>query len=119
MLQVPPYLFIACPCADRSDALSEDLTNLPLPTKRLPSCGEAAPSESPFDFGQPRSNFSLFPPEHLLYCEECRVIKCPRCITEEQVCYFCTSCLFETPSTAAASEGFRSVPAMPLVRLLT
>ena len=60
--------------------------------------------ERTFDPRHPRSNYSLFPPEHLLYCEECHDIKCPRCITEEIVCWYCPSCLFETPSSMVRSE---------------
>jgi dynactin-4 len=60
-----------------------------------------------FDPRHPRSNFSLLPPEHLLHCDECHEIKCPRCIIEEIICWYCPSCLFETPSSTVRSEGNR------------
>jgi dynactin 4 len=63
--------------------------------------------EKTFDPHHPRAAFSLFPPEHLLYCEECHDIKCPRCVTEEIICWYCPSCLFETPSSMVRSEGNR------------
>jgi dynactin 4 len=108
-----PYTYISCPCSDRSNKEDESsLRPAPLFHKRIPDQepqeveAEEA-EEGPFDPRHPRSAYSLFPPEHLLYCEECRDIKCPRCIVEEQVSYFCTSCLFETPSSAVRSEGNR------------
>ena len=60
-----------------------------------------------FDPGQARSNFSLFPLEHLLHCDECHEIRCPRCVIEEVICRYCPSCLFETPSSTVRSEGNR------------
>lgn len=88
-----PYAFIACPCADSPipDSLDDDQT---------------------LDPRSPRSNFSLYPPEQLLYCEDCHQIKCPRCITEEIVCWYCPSCLFETPSSMVRSEGNRYTSAV-------
>ncbi|KAH8423809.1 putative dynactin Arp1 p62 subunit RO2 [Aspergillus melleus] len=83
-----PYAFIACPCADS-----------PIP--------DSLDDEQTLDPRSPRSNFSLYPPEQLLYCEDCHQIKCPRCITEEIVCWYCPSCLFETPSSMVRSEGNR------------
>jgi len=114
-----PYTYISCPCSDRSNDNDEaSLRPAPLFHKHAPEqqphVGEVEDAEdaedaeeAPFDPRHPRAAYSLFPPEHLLYCEECRDIKCPRCIIEEQVSYFCTSCLFETPSSAVRSEGNR------------
>jgi dynactin-4 len=65
--------------------------------------------EQTFDPRSPRSNFSLYPPEQLLYCEDCHQIKCPRCITEEIVSWYCPNCLFETPSSMVRSDGNRYV----------
>jgi dynactin-4 len=66
--------------------------------------------EQTFDPRSPRSNFSLYPPEQLLYCEDCHQIKCPRCITEEIVSWYCPNCLFETPSSMVRSDGNRYAP---------
>lgn len=65
--------------------------------------------EQTFDPRAARSNFSLYPPEQLFYCEDCHQIKCPRCITEEILCWYCPSCLFETPSSLVRNEGNRCV----------
>ncbi|KAF7590530.1 hypothetical protein BBP40_002718 [Aspergillus hancockii] len=110
-----PYTYISCPCAD---------TPVPDPAKKRRSRETSHKAnledsdvpiaqdydfedERTFDPRSPRSNFSLYPPEQLLYCEDCHQIKCPRCITEEIVCWFCPNCLFETPSSMVRSEGNR------------
>ncbi|KAE8150134.1 dynactin p62 family-domain-containing protein [Aspergillus avenaceus] len=107
-----PYAYISCPCAD---------TPVPDPGRKRRSRDPSHKSDSTapvpqnydfedertFDPRSPRSNFSLYPPEQLLYCEDCHQIKCPRCITEEIVCWYCPNCLFETPSSMVRSEGNR------------
>lgn len=42
-----------------------------------------------------------------MYCEDCHQIRCPRCVAEEIVTYYCPSCLFEVPSSNIRSEGNR------------
>ncbi|KAJ5212010.1 uncharacterized protein N7498_003656 [Penicillium cinerascens] len=119
-----PYTYISCPCAD---------TPVPDPARKRRSRGSPQKSPTPeqpnvdndnkeskeaenqdgdeeeqtFDPRSPRSNFSLYPPEQLLYCEDCHQIKCPRCITEEIVSWYCPNCLFETPSSMVRSDGNR------------
>ncbi|KAG8534167.1 uncharacterized protein KY384_001011 [Bacidia gigantensis] len=58
-----------------------------------------------FDPRTPRANFSLYPLEHLLYCEDCSDIKCPKCVIEEIICWYCPGCLFEVPISTVKSEG--------------
>ncbi|EAS32729.3 dynactin Arp1 p62 subunit RO2 [Coccidioides immitis RS] len=102
-----PYTFISCPCAEiplsgqPTNRLSRDLSSLSL------ARSDDDDDEKTFDPRSPRANYSLYPPEHLLYCEDCHQIKCPRCITEEIVCWYCPNCLFETPSSMVKSEGNR------------
>ncbi|OAX84379.1 hypothetical protein ACJ72_01252 [Emergomyces africanus] len=107
-----PYTFISCPCAEqspnptlRTNRLSKDLSNIALSGQ--PQDSDTDDEERTFDPRSPRANYSLYPPEHLLYCEDCHQIKCPRCITEEIVCWYCPNCLFETPSSMVRSEGNR------------
>ncbi|KAK7736953.1 hypothetical protein SLS53_006708 [Cytospora paraplurivora] len=63
--------------------------------------------EKPFDPRAPRANYSLYPLEYLLYCEDCHQIRCPRCIAEEIVTYYCPNCLFEVPGSNIKSDGNR------------
>lgn len=95
-----PYFYIRCPCTDVS---------APINGQYGPSNGseEDEEQERTFDPKSPRANFSLYPLEHLQYCEDCHEIRCPRCIIEEIACWYCPSCLFELPSTIVKGDGCR------------
>ena len=69
--------------------------------------GSEEDDDRTFDPRAPRSNYSLYPIEYLLYCEDCHQIRCPRCIAEEVVTYFCPHCLFEVPSASVRAEKNR------------
>ena len=60
-----------------------------------------------FDPRAARSNYNLYPIEHLLYCDNCHEIRCPRCMLEEISTYYCPNCLFEVPTSNIKSEGNR------------
>ena len=111
-----PYTYISCPCTDISipgqPALQTgkggvDTTGGEDDNLKGQQGNMDEDDEKTFDPRSPRANYSLYPPEHLLYCEDCHQIKCPRCITEEIVCWYCPNCLFETPSSMVKSEGNR------------
>lgn len=101
MTSFSPYTYFQCPCTDTS-----------IPTRRL---GEDNPTteeendedERTFDPRAPRANYSLYPLEHLLYCEDCHQIRCPRCVLDEIVTWYCPNCLFEVPSSTVKTEGNR------------
>ncbi|PNY25634.1 Dynactin subunit 4 [Tolypocladium capitatum] len=98
MARSTPYTYIQCPCSDQSAADRSDAS---------PDGHEDDEDERTFDPRAPRSNYSLYPLEYLLYCEDCQQIRCPRCVTEETVTYYCPNCLFEVPSSNLRSEGNR------------
>ncbi|KKK12276.1 hypothetical protein ARAM_007303 [Aspergillus rambellii] len=109
-----PYAYISCPCANTPvPDPSRKRRSRESPQKSSPEKPRVEPEidddedEQTFDPRSTRSNFSLYPPEQLLYCEDCHQIKCPRCITEEIICWFCPNCLFETPSSMVRGEGNR------------
>jgi dynactin-4 len=95
MALVVPYTYIQCPCSDNSPP--------DLPQARQSQSSD----ERTFDPRDPRSNYSLYPLEYLLYCEDCQQIRCPRCVNEEVVTYYCPNCLFEVPSSNLRSDGNR------------
>ncbi|KAK4150863.1 dynactin subunit 4 [Chaetomidium leptoderma] len=95
-----PYTYIQCPCSDVSTLSHPSDPNSPTGT-------EADEDDRTFDPRAPRSNYSLYPLEYLLYCEDCHQIRCPRCVAEEIVTYYCPNCLFEVPSSNLKSEGNR------------
>lgn len=96
-----PSILIACPCSDNVGQKSA--------TRSRASEIDTEEDGKTFDPRTPRSAFSLFPLENLLFCEDCNQVRCPRCVQDEIVCYFCPSCLFEVPSSTVKSEGNRSV----------
>lgn len=103
MASLYPYTYISCPC---SNSIGK-IVHSKRASREIELEDENEEEEKTFDPRHPRSNFSLFPPEHLLYCEECHDIKCPRCVTEEIICWYCPSCLFEVPSSTVRADNNR------------
>jgi len=93
-----PYTYISCPCTDVST---------PINGSKEPQNDEDDEQERTFDPRSSRANFSLYTIQHLLYCEDCQQIRCPRCTIEEIVAWYCPSCLFEMPSSMVKSEAGR------------
>ena len=124
MAQSMPYTYIQCPCSDVSTLLrgadgpsKRDSATIARGTAtRTAVDGEDGDGDEDDDDGRtfdpraPRANFSLYPLEYLLYCEDCHQIRCPRCVNEEIVTYFCPNCLFEVPASNLKSEGNRYAP---------
>ncbi|EFX02446.1 dynactin arp1 p62 subunit [Grosmannia clavigera kw1407] len=109
-----PYTYIQCPCSDTGSSAATAARE----AKSAPSFADTSshidrqPSEHEgddrtFDPRSARANYSLYPLEYLLYCEDCHQIRCPRCVAEEIVTYYCPSCLFEVPTSNLKSEGNR------------
>lgn len=99
MAQAFPYTYYACDCFDSNSTTS---------AKRASQLLAAADDQDgTFDPRSPRSNYALYPLQHLLYCEDCQQIRCPRCVIEETLNWYCPSCLFEVPSSVVKSEGNR------------
>ncbi|QDS73934.1 hypothetical protein FKW77_007849 [Venturia effusa] len=99
MASVYPYTYYSCSCVDTTSSSA-----VPAIRQKPDDIDE---EEGTFDPKSLRANFSLFPIEHLLYCTECHQVRCPRCLTEEVVCWYCPGCLFEVPSSTVRSEGNR------------
>ena len=101
MAEFKPYTYFQCPCTDTSVPVRE------VGGVNSASLEETDEDERTFDPRAPRANYSLYPLEHLLYCEDCHQIRCPRCVLDEIVCWYCPNCLFEVPSSSVKSEGNR------------
>lgn len=101
-----PYAYISCPCDVQPDfpAATAHIRR----SSVLPVLNDEEDEEdktlNPHD---PRSNFSLYPYDQLLYCDECHQIRCPRCWAEEITHWYCPSCLFEVPSSMVKTDGNR------------
>ncbi|KAF2651998.1 dynactin-like protein Arp1 p62 subunit RO2 [Lophiostoma macrostomum CBS 122681] len=100
MAQPFPYTYYSCDCCD-SDATAPRAER----TSQLPPADDE--DARTFDPRSPRANYSLYPLEHLLYCEDCQQIRCPRCVIEETLNWYCPSCLFEVPSSVIKTDGNR------------
>ncbi|RKF61667.1 Dynactin subunit 4 [Erysiphe neolycopersici] len=103
MATFTPFTYIQCPCSESPHFQSTKLGEIVSKVEEISDDGE----EHTFDPRDPRSNYSLYPLEHLLYCEDCRQIRCPRCVLDEIVTWYCPNCLFEVPSSTVKSEGNR------------
>lgn len=104
MASMNPYTYILCPCSDPANLSRHNHSD---PTTPLQPAPPPDDYEAAFDPRAPRANFSLYPLEYLLYCVECHQIRCPRCIAEEVVTYYCPNCLFEVPGSNIKSDGNR------------
>ncbi|CAK7224216.1 hypothetical protein SBRCBS47491_005476 [Sporothrix bragantina] len=121
-----PYTYIQCPCSDSTSlpgSAAHESNSRPSSSDRTTSNanggggaggggGDSANAgteedDHTFDPRSPRANYSLYPLEYLLYCEDCHQIRCPRCVAEEIVTYYCPNCLFEVPTSNLKSEGNR------------
>lgn len=100
-----PYTYIRCPCSE----LNPYTKRTPDVTAQGLSRAAQDDDDHTFDPRAARSNYSLYPLEYLSFCEDCHQIRCPRCVAEEIVCYYCPNCLFEVPSSNIRSEGSRLV----------
>ncbi|KAI7905113.1 dynactin p62 family-domain-containing protein [Cokeromyces recurvatus] len=52
------------------------------------------------------SNY-IYPLSRLYFCEDCHQIRCPSCVQDEIVSYYCPNCLFEVPTASVKSEKNR------------
>ncbi|KAH8554823.1 dynactin p62 family-domain-containing protein [Umbelopsis sp. PMI_123] len=104
-----PFVYYHCTCPDfyqtsgRSlDASgSRDAANDPSSTdSRQPYVPFATSSATD-------SDFSLFPLSRLYFCEDCHQIRCPSCVQDEVISYYCPNCLFEVPTASVKSEKNR------------
>lgn len=108
-----PYTHISCPCVNISSSSghNQNLLSLFPPARisnsngRTDNTEDDKEEEETFDPHSPRANYCLYPLDHLMYCEDCHQIRCPRCVLEEVVCWYCPSCLFEVPSSVVKAEG--------------
>nr|POE56199.1 isoform 3 of dynactin subunit 4 [Quercus suber] len=86
-----PYTHYVCPCSSNT------------PETKASDAVESAP----FNPHSRSAQYSLFPLDHLLYCDECETPRCPRCVTEDVLSWYCPNCLFEVPSSSVRGEGNR------------
>ncbi|KAB8343064.1 hypothetical protein FH972_022658 [Carpinus fangiana] len=97
MASATPYTYYSCPC-------SESPTTDTGPLDATTAENEEDQTLNPYN---PRSDYSLYPLDHLLFCIECHELRCPKCYYEEVIYYYCPSCLLETPTATVKGETNR------------
>lgn len=95
-----PYVRYACPCSETTAAPASILG------KRSSQDAEIDEGDT-FNPHHPRANFSLYPLDQLLFCDECNHTRCPKCCTEEMIYWYCPHCQFDVPSSSVKSDGNR------------
>ncbi|RGB34571.1 dynactin p62 family-domain-containing protein [Rhizophagus diaphanus] len=85
---IRPYVHYNCSCPDVNISLESE-------------------NEETFNIDSPRIQFSTFSISKLYFCNDCHQIRCPRCVQEEIVSYYCPNCLFEVPTASVKSERNR------------
>ena len=80
-----PFVDYYCACSAKSD--------LPIDAKPL-STAENALATGRHLLSNEASNY-LYPLSRLYFCEDCHQIRCPSCVQDEIVSYYCPNCLFE------------------------
>ncbi|KAF7729555.1 hypothetical protein EC973_004230 [Apophysomyces ossiformis] len=127
-----PFVHYYCACPDLSNTNNNELRRStekkdgPLEDKsqqlttKEPSSGPAShhhsTAQDEFDItaaatgkhllSNQASNY-LYPLSRLYFCEDCHQIRCPSCVQDEIVCYYCPNCLFEVPTASVKSEKNR------------
>ncbi|KAM0720500.1 hypothetical protein Q7P37_004636 [Cladosporium fusiforme] len=98
-----PYAQYACPCSSNTGPAiaSKRASQNPL------SAEDEEQEDGPFNPHSARAAYALYPLDHLLFCDECSQIRCPKCVNDEIINWYCPSCLFEVPSSQVRSEHNR------------
>lgn len=99
-----PHTLYTCPCTKNSTA--QELFDRP-PRRTEEASDEDEEEEQTFNPKSPRAKFALYPLEHLLFCNECHEIRCPRCYYEEALYFYCPTCLFEVQTNVVKCETNR------------
>ncbi|KXT04437.1 hypothetical protein AC578_3620 [Pseudocercospora eumusae] len=100
-----PYTRYACQC---NEYLNDPATALFGKGKRSSQNVEDEQEDNRlFNPHEPRANYSLYPIDELLFCDECNETRCQKCWGEEMMYYYCPSCMFEVASSGVKGDGNR------------
>ncbi|KAF9168164.1 hypothetical protein DFQ26_001057 [Actinomortierella ambigua] len=54
--------------------------------------------------GNNSDSLASLPLSRLYFCDMCEEIRCPKCVQDEIVCYYCPNCLFDVPTASVKAE---------------
>ncbi|CAO3687201.1 unnamed protein product [Umbelopsis ramanniana] len=109
MQPATPFVYYHCACPDffQSSGRSVDAGG----SRDAANDPSSASDRQPYvPFGTSiatDTDFSLFPLSRLYFCEDCHQIRCPSCVQDEVISYYCPNCLFEVPTASVKSEKNR------------
>ncbi|KAF9581977.1 hypothetical protein BGW38_000821, partial [Lunasporangiospora selenospora] len=74
--------------------------------------GEASSSFQPqnetdkalYSSGNHSDTHGSIPLSRLYFCDSCDELRCPKCVQDEIVCYYCPHCLFDAPTASVKTE---------------
>ncbi|KAI9595670.1 dynactin p62 family-domain-containing protein [Syncephalis fuscata] len=103
-----PFVHYHCPCiVERATPRGNTPSSLLYtPVSRTQSKADLLASVN-LERPPPAISFSAHPVSKLYFCEDCHVIKCPRCTNDDIICYYCPNCLFEVPTASVKGEKNR------------
>lgn len=99
-----PFVDYHCACS----AKNGKEVNPNAPTDNTPTLtAESAASVTGRHLLSTEASNYLYPLSRLYFCEDCHQIRCPSCVQDEIVSYYCPNCLFEVPTASVKSEKNR------------
>ncbi|KAI8889768.1 hypothetical protein K501DRAFT_266554 [Backusella circina FSU 941] len=99
-----PFVDYYCACSSKKE--KETTTPLNNPTSITTAAENAASITGRHLLSSDATNY-LYPLSRLYFCEDCHQIRCPSCVQDEIVSYYCPNCLFEVPTASVKSEKNR------------
>ncbi|KAI9365065.1 dynactin p62 family-domain-containing protein [Pilaira anomala] len=94
-----PFVDYYCACSSKKEKESIENT--------IDSGEETAASVTGRHLLSTQATNYLYPLSRLYFCEDCHQIRCPSCVQDEIVSYYCPNCLFEVPTASVKSEKNR------------
>jgi dynactin-4 len=98
-----PFVDYYCACSSKK----EKEAGTPLNTSLVTTAAENAASITGRHLLSSEATNYLYPLSRLYFCEDCHQIRCPSCVQDEIVSYYCPNCLFEVPTASVKSEKNR------------
>jgi dynactin-4 len=88
-----PFVDYYCACSAKKE---KDPATAPVETTpTLTPTAESAASVTGRHLLSSQASNYLYPLSRLYFCEDCHQIRCPSCVQDEIVSYYCPNCLFE------------------------
>jgi dynactin-4 len=92
--ELTPFVDYYCACSLKKEKESSTLTTTQTADNSFVSTENAASITGRHLLSEQASNY-LYPLSRLYFCEDCHQIRCPSCVQDEIVSYYCPNCLFE------------------------